>query len=268
MKEVSRNLRESKTSASRLFAYAGAKLQLVLPLAVFNVIAVAAGALTVPDSPDSNRQPVAQASVSQISPGDASQGEYTDLKLSSSVRRLAHAAGLSPEATFRLCWGFNFSLMVALMLWKGWPLLTAAFEARSGSIRRAIDEAQHLSEEARKRLAEVERRWAQLDSEIAAIRERAEAQMSNEEQILSTTTTEDIRRIMEYAKFEIDRAAQRARDKLKASTAGLAVSLARQSIRIDEKSDQGLVKGFIDGLGHYETGSESSQPAAQAIANV
>jgi len=267
MKEVSRNLRESKTSTSRLFAYAAATLQLVLTLAMFNVIAIRASALPVPDSPDSNRQPVTQPSVSQISPSDASQDEYADLKLSPSVRRLAHVAGLSPKTTFQLCWGLNFSLMVALMFWKGWPLLTAAFEARSRSIRRAIDEAQHLSEGAGKRLAEVERRWAQLDFEIAAIQERAEAQVRKENQILSTTTTEDIRRILEYCKFEIDRAAQRARDELKASTAGLAVSLARQSIRIDEKSDQELVKGFIEGLGHHETGSASSQPAARAIAN-
>jgi len=90
----------------------------------------------------------------------------------------------------------------------------------------------------------------------------------NQEQILGTRTTSDIRRIMEYAKFEIDRAAQRARDDLKASTAGLAVSLARQSIRIDERSDQELVRGFIEGLSHYETGSASSQPSARAIANV
>jgi F0F1-type ATP synthase membrane subunit b/b' len=268
MKEVSRNLRKRKTSTSRLFAYAAAKLQLVLTLAMFNLIAMAASALTVPDSPDSNRQPLAQASVPQISQDDASQDEYADLKLSPAVHRLARVAGLSPETTFQLCWGFNFSLMVALMFWKGWPLLTAAFEARSSSIRRAIDEAQHLSEDARKRLAEVERRWAQLDFEISAIQERAEAQMRNEEQILSTRTTEDIRHIMEYAKLEIDRAAQRARDELKASTAGLAVSFARQSIRIDERSDQEFVKGFIEGLGHYENGSASSQPAARAIANV
>jgi F-type H+-transporting ATPase subunit b len=265
MKENSRKLRESKTS-TRLFAYAVAELQLVLTLAMFNVIAIPASALTASDSPDSNRQPVARASVAHISPGNAYQDEYADLKLSPSVRRLAHVAGLSPEMTFQLCWGFNFSLMVALMFWKGWPLLTAAFEARSRSIRRAIDEAQHLSEDARKRLMEVERRWAQLDSEIVAIQERAEVQMRNEEQILSTRTTEDIRRIVEYAKFEIDRAAQRARDELKASTAGLAVSLARQAIRIDERSDQELVKGFIQGLGPH--GPARSEAAVRALANV
>ena len=268
MKKVSRNPREIKTSASRLFAYAGAKLQLVLTLAMFNLIVIAASALAVPDSPDSNRQPVAQASVSQISLSDGSQGEYADLKLSPSVRRLAHVAGLSPETTFQLCWGFNFSLMVALIFWKGWPILTTAFEARSRSIRRAIDEAEHLSDDARKRLEEVERRWAQLDSEIAAIQERAEAQMKNEEQILSARTTEDVHRIMEYATCEIDRAAQQARHELKAFAGDLAVSLARRSIHIEERTDQELVNGFIEGLGRYEIAQTNSQPQARAITNV
>jgi F0F1-type ATP synthase membrane subunit b/b' len=264
MKEVSRNLGERKTSASRLFAYAAVELQLVLTLAMFNLIAVAASALTAPDSPNLN----AQAGVSQISPGEASQDEYADLKLSPTVRRLAHVARLSPDTTFQLCCCLNFFLMVALLFWKGWPFLIASFEARSKSIRRAIDEAQHLSEEAQKRLAEVERRWAQLDFEIAAIQGRAEAQMRNEEQILSTRTTEDIRQIMEYTKFEIDWAAKQARGELKAFVAGLAVSLARKSIRIDERSDQELVEGFLEGLGHYETRSARSEPAARVIADV
>jgi len=267
MKGVSRNLRESKAPISLLFAHAGAKFRLVVMLAMFHAISISANAQRA-DSRDSKERPAAHTTLSPSSTGDSSQDEYAELKLSSSVRRLAHMAGLSPETTFRLCWGFNFFLMVALMFWKGWPLLTAAFEAHSRSIRRAIDEAQHLSDDARKRLAEVERRWAQLDFQIAAIRAHAEAQMKNEEQILSLGTTEDVRHIRESAKFEIDRAAQQARHELKASAAVLAVSLARQSIRIDERSDRELVQGFIEGLGHDEIGSSISQPATRAIANV
>ena len=142
--------------------------------------------------------------------------------------------------------------MLGLIVWKGGPLLTDALQARSRSIRRAIEEAQRLAEDAAKRLAEVEKRWAQLDSEIAAIQERAESQMNSEEEILRARTAEDICRMMEYSQSEIDRAAQRARDELKASATGLAVSLASESIRINKRTDEELVKGFIDGLGHQE----------------
>jgi F-type H+-transporting ATPase subunit b len=267
MKEVSRNLRKSETSIAPFFAHAGAKFQVVLMLAMFNVITISANAQRASDSPSKGRL-TAHAIVSMSSPGHPSQDEYADLKLSYSVRQLAHLVRLSPETVFQLCWEFNFFLMVALMVWKAGPLLTAAVEERSRSIRRAIDEAQHLREDTRRRLAEVEKRWAQLDSEIAAIKDRAEAQMKNEERVLSTKTAEDIRRIMEYSKFEIDRAAQRARHELKAFAADLAVSLARQSIRIEERTDQELVKGFIEGLKHCEIAQTISQPPARVVANV
>jgi F0F1-type ATP synthase membrane subunit b/b' len=262
MKAVSRNPRESKGAVSLLFARSGAKFRLVLMLELFHVITISANAQRA-DSRNSKERVAAHATPSPSSQGVFSQGAYADLKLSYSVRELARLAGLSPETTFQLCWGFNFFLMVALMYWKGWPLLTAAFEARRRSIRRAIDEAQHLSEDARKRLAEVERRWTHLDFEIAAIQDRAEAQMKNEEQILRARTAEDIRRIMEYSKFEIDMAVQRARHELKAVAGDLAVSLARRSIRIDERTDQGLVENFIDGLKHHEITQTISQPPAR-----
>jgi F0F1-type ATP synthase membrane subunit b/b' len=73
---------------------------------------------------------------------------------------------------------------------------------------------------------------------------------------------------MEYSQFEIDRAAQRARHELKAFAADLAVSLARQSIRIEARTDQELVKGFIEGLKHCEIAQTISQPPARVVANV
>jgi F0F1-type ATP synthase membrane subunit b/b' len=75
--------------------------------------------------------------------------------------------------------------MLALLVWKGGPLLRSRFQERSKSIRLAIDEAHRLSEDARKRLVEVEKRWAQLDSAIAAMQAAAEEQMENEEKALA-----------------------------------------------------------------------------------
>lgn len=104
---------------------------------------------------------------SEIDPADDMYKELTD---SHSVRRLAHWAGLSSTATFHLCSAFNFLLLVALVYWQASPRLTVALRARSDLIRRAIEEAQHLSEESGQRLADIESRWAELDCEIASIR--------------------------------------------------------------------------------------------------
>jgi F0F1-type ATP synthase membrane subunit b/b' len=182
---------------------------------------------------------------SQIDPGDDGYKEFTH---SHSVRQLAHWIGLSSNATFHFCSIFNFLLMLAIIYWKGYPRLTAVLRERSSLIRRIIEEAQLLSEEAQRRLAEIESRWAQLDSEIAAIQAVAEAGMENEEQALLAATAEDTRRILEYSEREIGASVQRARHELKAFAADLAVSIARQSIRVDEKTDQDLIRAFVKEL--------------------
>ena len=260
MRGASRNVRERKTRTSLLFAHAGAKLQLVLMLLMFNGITIPATAQKTVDTRDSNVRRLAHTTMSRSSSKDSSQDEYADLKLSYPVRQLAHSSGLSPNTIFHLCWDFNFLLMMVLIFWKGGPLLKEALQTRSRSIRRAIDAAQRLAEDAAKRLAEVEKRWANLDSEITAMQALAEVEMSYEEQVLSARMAEDIRRIMEYSQSEIDRAGRRARQELKAFAADLAVSLARESIHIDKRTDQDLVKGFIEGL---QPSHEHAQTTAQ-----
>src|SRR5215469_16814984 len=231
MTEASRNVRESKTSISLAFPHAGAKLQLVLTLVMFTGITISASAQRTVDTRDPKVRVVAHATRSPSSSGEPSQGEYADLRLSNSVRQLADLTGLPPKTIFHLCWDFNFFLMLALILWKGGPLLSEALQARSRSIRRAMEDAQRLAADATKRLAQVEKRWAELDSEIEAILARAETEMHYEEQILNARASEDVRRIMENSQSEIDRAALRARSELKAFVGGLAVSLAHKSIQ-------------------------------------
>ena len=234
-------------------------------LVIFNGIAISSSAQRAVDAPDAQLRGSAHAAMSPSSSGDYSQGEYADLKLSYPVRQLANWAGLPPPTIFHLCWDFNFLLMMVLIFWKGGPLLAEALQARSRSIRRAIEDAQRLAADAAKRLAQVEKRWAQLDSEIEAIRARAETEMQYEEQILNARASEDIRRIMEYSQSEIDRAAQRARSELKAFVGGLAVSLARKSIQIDKRTDQELVKGFVSGFQQSnEFAQTTTQPSVQS----
>jgi len=203
---------------------------------------------------------------SQIDPGDDGYKEFTH---SQSVRLLAGWIGLSSDATFHLCSVLNFLLMLALIYWKGYPRLTVVLRARSSLILRTIEEAQILREEAQRRLAEIESRWAQLDSRIAAIQAVAEAGMENEEQALLAATAEDARRILEYSQHEIAVAAQRARHELKAFAADLAVSIARGSIRIDERTDQDLIRAFVKELEpRDETAQTKPESSIHAIVYV
>ena len=206
-----------------------------------------------------------------VSPGSTVRdepGEYPELQLSASVRRLAHLLGLSSQMTFYLCCDFNFFLMLALIYWKGWPRLEAVFEARSTLIKREIEEAEQFAMEARKRIAEVERHWAQLDSEIALIQRISDAVLKHEEQALQAETVEDTRRIMRYAEDEIMVAAQRARRELKTFAADLAISIARHSMRIDKKTDHDLLRTFIKGVQRSgELSETTTEASAQVVAH-
>jgi hypothetical protein len=68
---------------------------------------------------------------------------------------------------------------------------------------------------------------------------------------------------MEFSRSEIDGLAQRARHQLKAFAAGLAVSLARESIRIDKTTDEVLVKNFNKGLEDKQFAQTTASPPPQ-----
>ena len=117
------------------------------------------------------------------------------------------------------------------------------------SIKRTIEESQRLGDEAGSKLAEIEKRWAQLDHEIAAIQASAEAQMKQEEQLMLGENAADVHRIL-VAKL-------RARNR-SSSPAGTqsAESICRKSScfprptvnAIDEKTDQNLIGAFVTEL--------------------
>ena len=116
------------------------------------------------------------------------------------------------------------------------------------SIKRTIEESQRLGDEARSKLIEIEKRWAQLDHEIAAIQASAEAQMKQEEKLMLGDTAADVHRILENSEREIEAAVRHARNQLRAFAANLAVSLAQQSMVIDENTDQDLIRAFVTEL--------------------
>ena len=233
------------------------KTNLVLPLIVLAVLGNSSfSSARQKPSTDLRHSSAGLASAGSPSSGaDACHDEYAELKCSASVGRLSHWLGLSLQATSHVCLYFNFFLLVALIYWKAKPILTAVAQERSISIKRAIEEAQSLRDDARSKLARIEKRWAQLDHEISAIQASAETHWKQEEQLMLGETAEDVRRILENSEREIQRAIRHSRNELMVLAANLAVSLAKQSIRIDKKTDQDLIGAFITEL---QRGKEDS----------
>jgi F-type H+-transporting ATPase subunit b len=239
-----------RARTSRVPTRSSFKTKLVLPFVVLAVLGNSIlSSAQQKQSTDLQHSSAGFASaVSPSSVADACHDQYAELKCSASVRRLSRWFGFSLGATSRACLYFNFFLLVALIYWKAKPILTAVEQERSMSIKLAIKEVQQLGEEARSKLAEIEERLAQLDHEIAAIQASAEAQMKKEEQLMLEETAADVHRILENSEREIAAAVRQSRNELRAFAANLAVSIAQQSMRIDEKTDQNLIGAFVSEL--------------------
>ncbi|HMF89092.1 MAG TPA: ATP synthase F0 subunit B [Candidatus Angelobacter sp.] len=178
------------------------------------------------------------------------EGSETDaLRNSPVVVWIARHTGLSNNAAYWLCVILNFAIVffsIALILRK---MLPVKFRNRTALIQQRMEEARKTSEEASRRLSEVEGRLARLDLEIAGMRREADENAQAEEKRVLAGVAEERRRIVESAEQEIAMAANSARRDLKAYAAELAVDLAEKKIKVAKDTDQSLVREFTANLG-------------------
>jgi len=175
--------------------------------------------------------------------------EMAEFKQSASVRLIARLTGLTLPQAYWLSVVLNFVLIAAVIIWAARKYLPGMFRDRSSAIQKAMQEAQMASEEARRRLAEIESRLMKLDVEIGMMRDAAEKEGAAEEARIQAASEEDARKIVTSAEQEIAAAAKAARRQLTAYAADLAVGLARKQIHVDAATDQALVRNFAGQLG-------------------
>jgi F-type H+-transporting ATPase subunit b len=197
-------------------------------------------------SEHSARNPGAElAKQSRDAEGEA---EQTQFKHSASVQLVARLTGLSLEHAYRLCVLLNFAVIAGTILYFSKRKLPGVFRGRTASIQKAMQEARQASDEANRRLAEIEARLSRLDAEIGGMREAAEKEAAAEEARIKSAAAEDARKIVESAEQEISAAAKSARRELTAYAANLAVTLAAKQIKVDAATDQALVREFAQEL--------------------
>jgi len=178
----------------------------------------------------------------------SSEDETAQFKHSPSVRRLARITGLSDVGAFWLAVFINFAIVVGLIGWLWKKNVPAAFRNRTALIQKSIEEARRASEDANRRLSQVEARLGRLDEEISSMRALSEKEAAAEEERIKAAAAEDARRIAESARQEIEAAVKSARRELTAYAADLAVALATKQIRVDTTADQALVRRFAQQL--------------------
>ena len=174
----------------------------------------------------------------------AEEDDQAQFKHSASVQTVAKLTGLSLDNAYWLCLVLNFAIVAGAVVYLSKKNLPGMFRNRTASIQKAMQEARQASEDANRRLGEIETRLSRLDSEIAEMRATAEKEAVAEEARIKAAAEEDGRKIVESAEQEIAAAAKLARRELTNYAANLAVSLAARQINVDPVTDQALVQGF------------------------
>lgn len=182
-------------------------------------------------------------------PREEEEEENSAFKYSGVVRKAASLTGLSKEAMFWVFTIINFAILASALGWIFRKALPNGFAPRTAEIQKAIEEARKASADASARLSEIEGRLSRLDTEIATIRTAAEADFSVEEQRIKAAAEQDAKNVIAAAAQEISAAARTAQRELKSYVAGLAVDLAEKKIKVDDTTDQALVRSFSAQIG-------------------
>jgi F0F1-type ATP synthase membrane subunit b/b' len=124
------------------------------------------------------------------------------------------------------------------------------FAARSAAIRKDMEESLHQRGEAEAKAAEVDRRLAALESDIAALRAESQRELAIGAERVGRQTAGQLAKIQAQAEQDIASAGKYARADLKRYAAYLAIGLAEQKVRarMTGGAQDALVESFVRDL--------------------
>ncbi len=214
------------------------------------------GNLSAQNSGDHSTAQKAEPGATAAEPGAGNANAGVGAILAKTTEQSAHSAekfgrkiGLGPDLSFLLSILLNFGGVVAVVYVLMKAKLPQAFRDRTVAIQKGIKEAQAASADAARRLGDIESRLSRLDADVAEIRASAEREAAAEEERIRHAAEEDKQKVVQAAEAEIAAIARNARRELKGYAASLAVDLAGREIRVDEPTDQALVRDFVGQLG-------------------
>ena len=161
------------------------------------------------------------------------------------------AAGKGKEPNYLVANWVNFAILAGglgyVIVKKGGPV----FRAQQLGITERLEEGARRAEAAAAKAAEVDRRMADLQAEIEALRVKAQVEMQAEAERIGEQTAQALAKIGQGAEQEIASITKTARQEVKAAAAMLALDLARQKVtaRMDEPTEAALVSRFTRDLG-------------------
>ena len=160
------------------------------------------------------------------------------------VQAIAHATGLKTETAAQIFEDFNSGVLLFAIGFALWKFLPKIFRKRSEDLQKDLAAARLATEDANRRLAEVEARLLRLDSEIETFRHQVEHEAVEDEKRIHATLEAERERIVASAEQEIAAAQSTAQRELKKFAADLAIDNAMRRIQLSSDTDRALVREF------------------------
>ena len=157
---------------------------------------------------------------------------------------MGQTAGIKTETMAQIFEDINSGVLLLAIFFVIFKVLPKIFRRRSETLAKELTMAQAATEDANRRLADVEARLSRLDGEIEAIRQQAEKDSVRDEQRIRDTINSERERIIASAEQEIAAAQLAAQRELKKFAADLAVDHALRKIQLSTDADRALVKEF------------------------
>ncbi len=169
------------------------------------------------------------------------------------VSLIAPAAGGSPWYNipgFEAWKVFNLALFVGVLIYVLRRPVGESLRMRREGIRQELKRAQEERDAANAKLKEVDIRLANLDREVAMVREQAQREAAEERERIARSTEEDARKLRQQAQREIESAGKVARQDLRRFAAEQSVRLAEEMIRREMRPDDDvrLLNGYVEDL--------------------
>lgn len=204
--------------------------------------------LAQPGHPTPAQQASAAAAKDEHMDAPENNAEIEQYRHSSVVQSIARIGHVSTETAAEIFEDFNSGVLIIAILAFLWKVLPKMFRARTESLQKELVGARQATEDANRRLAEVEARLLRLDTEVDAIRRQVEQEAAQDEQRIHATLEAERERIIASAEQEILAAQAAAQRDLKKFAADLAVDHAMRRLQLSTDTDRALVREFGKGL--------------------
>ena len=144
----------------------------------------------------------------------------------------------------------NFAILVGILGFFGGRAINKALAARHEQLKRDLEEAVQARAAAEARLKQQERRLANLEKEVTALRTSIKEEALIEEKRLVEAAEEKARRIQEETRFLMDQEVKQAEIRFREEVAAQAVRIAEEIVlrSVKPEDDQRLNQTFVADL--------------------